>query len=247
MGSGAVGFNIEPEQAVFADTNPHIIEFYSRVKEGLITPSNVRTFLEHEGKLLEQKDEAHYYQVRDRFNRDHDPLDFLFLNRACFNGMVRFNRDGEFNVPYGHKPCRFSKAYITKIVNQVAWVSGLLQRHSWGFFCQPFGITVAMATEKDFIYCDPPYIGRHTDYYGSWDEKSEEELHSALSGRGARYMLSTWDHSRFRSNGYIETFWNDCHKTTKEHFYHIGAAEANRNSIVEALLTNYDPGADLCI
>ena len=239
MGSGVVGFNIEPNRAIFADTNPHIIAFYNQIKAGTITPYSVRAFLEYEGKLLEQNDDEHYYLVRNRFNAEHNPLDFLFLNRACFNGMIRFNKDYDFNVPYGHKPQRFAKAYITKIVNQVAHVSQLLQKHSWDFICQSFEITIAMATARDFIYCDPPYIGRHVDYYDSWDEESEIALHTALVGSKAKFMLSTWDHNDYRTNEYIQTLWRDCHKITRDHFYHVGAKETNRNPIVEALLTNY--------
>lgn len=239
MGSGVVGFNIEPHRAVFADTNPHIIEFYSQIKSGQITSYGVRAFLEHEGRLLEQGDDEYYYAVRTRFNNEHNPLDFLFLNRSCFNGMIRFNKDYDFNVPYGHKPQRFAKAYITKIVNQVAHVEHLLHLHSWDFICQSFEETIAMAGKNDFIYCDPPYIGRHVDYYDSWDEKSELALHQALIKSEAKFMLSTWDHNDYRENEYIKSVWNDCKKITREHFYHVGAKETNRNPVIEALLTNY--------
>ena len=152
MGSGVVGFNIQPHRAVFADTNPHIIEFYNQIKAEKITPYVVRTFLEREGKLLEQGDDEYYYTVRKRFNAEHQPLDFLFLNRSCFNGMIRFNKNYEFNVPYGHKPNRFSKAYITKIVNQVANISYLFKNTMWDFICQSFEDTIAMAEKNSFIY-----------------------------------------------------------------------------------------------
>lgn len=239
MGSGVVGFNTAPRRAVFADTNPHIIRFFNQLKQGQITPGVVRAYLEREGRLLERGDEEYYYTVRARFNRDHSPLDFLFLNRSCFNGMIRFNRAYAFNVPYGHKPQRFSKAYITKIVNQVSHVAQLLQSNEWEFLCQSFEDTIAMAGANDFIYCDPPYIGRHVDYYDSWDEASELALHAALVGSGARFMLSTWDHNAYRRNETLETVWHGCQKTTKEHFYHVGARETNRRPITEALLTNY--------
>lgn len=239
MGSGVVGFNIEPERAVFADVNPHIINFYNRIKDGSITSGRVRAFLEAEGKKLENGDADYYYEVRDRFNQYHEPLDFLFLNRACFNGMMRFNKDYNFNVPYGHKPQRFAKAYITKIVNQVAHIEELLKNYEWEFLCQSFEDTISSATHSDFIYCDPPYIGRHVDYYDSWDEELEVALHSALVKSQSNFMLSTWHHNDYRSNEYIEQVWNDCQIITREHFYHVGAKEKNRNPVVEALLTNY--------
>ena len=151
MGSGVVGFNIAPRKAVFADTNPHIIAFYNQIKQGIITPCSVRAFLEREGKLLEQGDGEYYYAVRERFNREHDPLDFLFLNRACFNGMIRFNKDYAFNVPYGHKPQRFAKAYVTKVVNQVANVAELMKRNSWFFYASLLN-TRLQWPEKTILY-----------------------------------------------------------------------------------------------
>ena len=239
MGSGVVGFNVEHKKAIFADKNPHIINFYKQIQDGTITPNIVRSFLEHEGKLLENYDEEYYYIVRSRFNAEHRPLDFLFLNRACFNGMIRFNKNNDFNVPYGHKPKRFAKAYITKIVNQVAHVSDLLKSNRWEFICQSFEKTISMARKNDFIYCDPPYIGRHVDYFDSWDEALEKKLHDSLVASQANFMLSTWDHNDFRQNDYLQTVWHDCKKITQEHFYHVGALETNRNPIIEALLTNY--------
>src|SRR3989304_7573551 len=107
MGSGVVGFNVCPRRAVFTDVNPHIINFYNAIKNGKITSGAAKEFLEREGMLLQKQGEDHYYEVRERFNKSFDPFDLLFLNRACFNGVMRFNKKGLFNVPFGHKPERF--------------------------------------------------------------------------------------------------------------------------------------------
>lgn len=241
MGSGVVGLNVAPRKAYFSDTNPYVVALYNSIKEKRITSYIVREFLEQEGAQLREKDEEHYYFIRDRFNEKHDPLDFLFLNRSCFNGMIRFNRYYKFNVPYGHKPERFARAYITKIVNQVKHLELMLSESDWYFDCCSFEQTIAKANENDFIYCDPPYIGRHVDYYDSWDLEHEIALHDALTASKARFMLSTWDHNQFRANEYIDTIWKGCYKLNQEHFYHVGAKEENRNSMLEALLMNYDP------
>ena len=102
-----------------------------------------------------------------------------------------------------------------------------------------------MAGANDFIYCDPPYIGRHVDYYDSWDEESEYALRDALVQSDAKFMLSTWDHNSYRRNEYIDTTWAFCNKITQEHFYHVGAREENRKPMVEALLTNYTVSGDM--
>lgn len=239
MGSGVVGFNLAPKNAIFSDTNPYTIDFYNKLKNKEITSYKVKKFLEEEGKKLSENDDKYYYEVRDRFNKNHNPLDFLFLNRSCFNGMIRFNRKGEFNVPYGHKSNRFSKAYITKIVNQIKYVEEMLQKNNWQFICQSFEEAIANAPENSFIYCDPPYIGRHVDYYDSWCEEDENKLNSMLIGSNSKFMLSTWDYNEYRKNEYIDKIWNNCNKIDVEHFYHIGAKEKNRNPMMEAILTNY--------
>lgn len=239
MGSGVVGFNIAPPSAIFADSNPHIIEFYNNIKKGTITARIVKEFLQQEGSILSEKDDEYYYEVRKRFNSKHDPLDFLFLNRSCFNGMIRFNKRFEYNVPYGHKPQRFSKGYITKIVNQISHLEYLLQNNDWSFVCQSFEDTISKAHGNVFVYCDPPYIGRHVDYYDSWDTESELSLRDILKNSGVQFMLSTWDHNRYRKNESIDMIWDFCYKQTQEHFYYVGAQEINRNPMIEALLTNY--------
>ena len=241
MGSGVVGFNLAPKKAVFSDTNPHTINLYNAIKNKTITSQRVREFLEYEGAILSEKDDEHYYYIRDRFNEKHDPLDFLFLNRSCFNGMIRFNRYYKFNVPYGHKPERFAKAYVTKIVNQVKHLESIFPENDWEFKCCSFEKTIARAREGDFIYCDPPYIGRHVDYYDSWDEEHEIALREALYASKAKFMLSTWDENQFRKNEYINTVWQGCYKKNKEHFYHVAAKESNRSAMMEALLMNYNP------
>ena len=241
MGSGVVGFNLKPSRALFCDTNPHLICFYQGINRGIITPVVVREFLESEGTKLAKHGADYYYEVRKRFNAENAPLDFLFLNRACFNGLIRFNRKGEFNVPFGHKPERFSKAYITKIVNQVDWVAKRASLSDWTFLHQDFQITLAHATKADFIYCDPPYAGRHTDYFNTWDKTHEKSLHASLKATRARFILSTWHSNEHRENPTIPTFWSEFNVITREHFYHLGAKESNRKPMLEALVTNFEP------
>jgi len=245
MGTGVVGFNMAPVKALFFDSNPHVINLYNGIKNGKLTSKIVRSFLEEEGALLYEKDDEHYYEIRERFNKEHNPLDFLFLNRSCFNGMIRFNKKFEFNVPYCHKPNRFAKSYVTKIVNQVAHVERLLKENDWTFECASFEKGLDVITKKNiknaFIYCDPPYIGRHVDYYDSWDEEKELLLRKSLNKTNAKFILSTWDENAYRKNEYIEKVWYNCYKTNKEHFYFIGGKEKNRNSMKEALIMNYIP------
>jgi len=241
MGSGVVGFNVMPRNAIFADSNPHLINFYKAIASGTIDGFKVRNFLEREGEILSRRGKDYYYEVRDRFNESHNPLDFLFLNRSCFNGMIRFNRKGGFNVPFGHKLQRFSKAYITKIVNQINYVYVISRNSNWPFMCQDFRETLGGVSEEDFVYCDPPYVGRHVDYFDSWDEENERQLFTILSQCPCKFILSTWHSNQYRENIFLDTLWSEFNVLTKEHFYHIGAKEVNRKPMLEALVMNFTP------
>jgi len=241
MGSGVVGMNVRPPKALFADINPHIITFYNAIRDNTITPEIARAFLEQEGNILRKKGEYHYYAVRERFNKEGNPLDFLFLSRSCFNGMIRFNKKGGFNVPFCRKPERFSKAYITKICNQIACFSKMLRFHDWIFKNQDFEVTIGGASKDDFIYCDPPYLGRHVDYFNSWQPTDEIRLFRCLSETKARFILSTWHSNKYRKNEHVHSLWSRFYIVTTEHYYHIGAKENNRNSMLEALVMNFHP------
>jgi len=240
MGTGVVAFNIRPRKALLADSNPHLVSFYKAIATGEINSTIAKGFLEKEGAELLKSNGEHYYTVRERFNRDGAPLDFLFLNRSCFNGMIRFNRKGGFNVPFCKKPNRFSKAYITKICNQIQGVVDALALGDYEFKCQDFSNTIRTANSNDIIYCDPPYIARHTDYFNGWGEEQERVLAKLLGSTSARFILSTWHSNKYRANPFIDELWADYFMLTREHFYHLGGKEDNRNVMIEALITNFE-------
>lgn len=244
FGTGVVGFNSNlTGKHVVGDTNPHIINFYRAVQDGIVTSQSMREYLERESKLLSCADEngyAHYRLVRDRFNREGNPFDFIFLSRAGFNGMMRFNRNGDWNIPFCKKPNRFSPAYITKICNQVGQIEGIIKSKEWTFINTDFLNVIALAGDNDFIYCDPPYFGRYVDYYNGWTEENELQLFEALTNTNARFILSTWHHNEYRENEMLNRYWNNFNVVTKEHFYHGGGRIENRHSMIEALVFNFD-------
>jgi DNA adenine methylase len=240
-GSCVAALNILPKRALLCDSNIHIIRFYNDIKSGIVNPKSTRSFLfEEAGKLREGKD-SYYYEVRERFNDNPNSFDFLFLNRACFNGVMRFNRRGRFNVPFCHKPDRFAPAYITKIVNQVRAIVDVLSGSDWEFRVADFRESLSEVKENDFVYADPPYAGRHVDYFNSWSEKDEADLAEGLSKLKCQFALSTWHSNEFRSNSLIETNWSEdrFYLYTREHYYHVGSTEDLRHPMIEALITNF--------
>lgn len=244
FGTGVVGLNSPLKgKHIVGDTNPHIINFYKGIQDGSIDEYKMRSFLEREGRILSLADSdgyAYYKEVRDRFNREHSPYDFIFLSRAGFNGMMRFNRKGEWNIPFCKKPNRFSPSYITKICNQIANARRIIQRGNWDFLNTSFDQTIKYANEGDLIYCDPPYYGRYVDYYNGWTEEDEEKLYYSLCNTKAKFILSTWHHNEFRENEMIGKLWGHFNVITKEHFYHGGGHIENRHAMTEALVYNFE-------
>jgi DNA adenine methylase len=236
LGSGVVALNLAPPRALLADANPHIIELYKTIQRDEANQTNVREFLVKEGKQLAARGEAYYYEVRDRFNNAGSPFDFLFLNRSCFNGVMRFNRQGRFNVPFGHKPQRFSQAYITKIVNQVGWAAKQMRGKDWEFRVARWDDTLKEARPEDFVYMDPPYIGRHTDYYNSWDDTEAARLAEVTTPLTCGFAISMWLENRYRRNHHIDACWPGLDVRICRHFYHVGSTESLRNEMEEALI-----------
>lgn len=246
LGTGVVALNSGCRRALLGDINPHIVRLYQAIQSGEINPARARQFLESEGEALRTSADAgyaHFRMVRDRFNQHHAPLDLLFLSRAGFNGMMRFNRKGAWNIPFCKKPERFARAYVTKIVNQVEDAAKVINGE-WKFVAGDFASLIVQATAKDLIYCDPPYLGRHVDYFSGWTEQDEARLFELLSATPARFILSTWHHNDYRRNEMLEKYWGRFRVVTRDHFYHTGGNLENRRSVVEALVFNFEARID---
>lgn len=236
LGSGAVLFNLAPPRALVSDTNPHLIRFYRDIQSGTIDSRVVRQFLEESGAKLAESGESFFYAMREEFNRSGGSLRFLFLNRSCFNGMMRFNSSGSYNVPFGKKPERFRKAYVTKISNQVKRIEDVLSTRDYEFRVDDFRTTLSLVTTGDFVYLDPPYIGRHTGYFNAWTEADAVELATTAKSSQAGYALSMWLENRYRRNDHIASLWRDDVLRSTNHYYHVGAREHLRNRVIEALV-----------
>jgi len=60
-----------------------------------------------------------------------------------------------------------------------------------------------------------------------------------LNNFEGKFILSTWHSNKYRENKYLKTIWKNFNIITKEHFYHLGGSESNRNSMLEALILNH--------
>jgi DNA adenine methylase len=242
VGSGVVVFNVKPKRAIINDANPFIIGFYKAVYDGTITPEIVRHYLRTEGEKLlfdnKKGKDSYFYEVRERFNETGSLIDFLFLSRSCFNGVMRFNNKGKFNVPFCQKPDRFRQAYVTKISNQVANIKKAMSDKDWKFMCTDWKNILELARDGDFVYLDPPYIGRHVDYFNHWTEQDAKDLAKTTQelSDNIGFALSMWKENKYRKNKHIEEDWSGNVERDFAHYYHIGSTESLRNEMKETLI-----------
>jgi len=106
----------------------------------------------------------------------------------------------------------------------------------WTFLVQDWRLTVADAQADDLIYCDPPYVGRHTDYYNSFTDGEGDSLAAALVNTPAAFALSMWLENKYRRNHYVDRWFSEYPQRTASHFYHVGPSENLRNGMTEALV-----------
>jgi len=159
-GGLAMALGLQADRALLNDANPHLINFYRWMREGL-RPS-----------ITMKNDETLFYRYRDRFNalvrngqetaREAAEL-FYYMNRTAYNGLCRFNNGGEFNTPFGqYKRINYARSFDS----YQAVFAG------WDFTSGDFG-DVSLQPD-DFVYADPPYDVEFTSYSRggfSWDDQ----------------------------------------------------------------------------
>lgn len=236
LGSGVVAFNCPGriKKVIVNDINPHIIKFYKGVADGTITPDRIREVFDiHNQNLL--KDGYDYYnRIKDRFNRSFDTMDFLFLTRTGFNGVMRFNNSGKWNVPFCKLNNRLSKNVIDDLANSVDELSRLFKSKDFTFCNQSFEEVIATAPENSIFYCDPPYYGLQVQYFKGWGKEDEVRLNEMLKDK--MFIYSTWLEDGIRENPMIDEYWGEYEIEGKKHKYNVAEKAEKRNQVTEGLI-----------
>jgi len=194
-GGLAVALGLDPQRALLNDINLHPVNFYRHVQEGL----TIRVAMRNERDL--------YYRHRSDFNRlaatrrgssSRKAAElFYYLNRTAYNGLCRFNRKGEFNVPFGrHERINYVRDFgaYRKVLSRWHFTSGDFERLE---LC-----------DDDFIYADPPYdvpFRQYSRYGFEWNEQvrlarwlAEHKGPVVLSNQATDRILALYESLGFR-------------------------------------------------
>lgn len=174
-GGGAVYFYLEPDNAIINDVNKRLVTFYQQLRNSypemrLQLDALQRQYEANQSKFkrsnalspdgrVPNANEDLYYRMRQLFNHpDNTFLDgvlYFFINKTAYSGMIRYNNNGEYNVPFGRYP-----NLNTRLVTPQH--SELLQRAE--IFNVDYHQIFNMAQEDDFMFLDPPYDCVFNDY-----------------------------------------------------------------------------------
>ncbi len=210
LGGGAMFFHLYNNDLlhcdiILSDINKEVINLYSVIKDNHV---DFIDLLKSFNQTIKSSD---FYHYRDEFNElktktKNDKSDklrkaalMLILNKTCYNGLYRENKDGQFNVPFG----KFSK---TKIFdeNNMELVSNALADVK--LYVADYSIA-RKAEKNDFAYFDPPYYplnetSSFTSYamnnFDSFDQDALSKLFFELTGKGVKILLSNSSHQYIR-------------------------------------------------
>lgn len=201
-GAGAVFLNHPAKEALICDANPDLIALYEVLRD------YGTDFIEY-CRLLFNPDyntRTAYYGLRDQFNTSRDKFfkagTFVYLNRHSYNGLVRYNSRGEFNVPFGayarpYFPAEEMKAFLVRLNSAQVRLAVM-----------DFRKTFEEVQEGDQVYCDPPYVpasktANFTQYtanrFAMPDQMALAGLVKMAAQKGAKVILSNSDNREVRT------------------------------------------------
>ena len=154
IGGGSLCLNLEKPRAVINDFNPEIVNVYQQIQDH---PLELIDLLREFSTRLDREE---YYNVRgwDRLDNYHDrpPLEkaarIIYLNRTCYNGLYRVNKNGQFNTPIGSTGFPFDL-----IAGRILTISHYFNEADIHIMNGDFSQCVVGAGAGDFVYFDPPY------------------------------------------------------------------------------------------
>ena len=180
-GSGVIALNWKGEK--FMNDANHVI---TRLHQ-YIRVSSVDDIRDDIASYTDKYDltwQPDYYDLRDLYNKSRDEPLLLILLQVGFNSLFRFNKSGEFNVPFGHNKKTFS---LDRIIEA---------KYHYGectiFSSDIFNFHYSGYEDDCVFYFDPPY--HFTKYqYDGWTIETEHkfwDLMERLDSQGFKIAIS---------------------------------------------------------
>lgn len=237
LGGGAMLFHLMPQTATVGDINAELINAYSQIK---FQPWILVDLL-----LGYKNEKPYYYRIRqqdrtgelEKMTPAQRAARFIYLNKTCFNGLCRYNKAGQFNVPFGD----YKAPNIADQDNIIA-VSEFLNSSKIDIVAGSYESISANINEHSFFYFDPPYhpvskTANFTAYSGNaWGEAEQAKLKSfcdKIAAAGARFIVSQ------SKCTFIEQLYSGYNQRTIQVGRPINSNGSSRGCVEELLIKNY--------
>lgn len=199
---------------------------------------NRRTYLARKAKSphlrVDDPNERLYYRMREMYNgsrrsRHSDALLYFFINKTAYSGMIRYNINGEFNVPFGHYPS-LTTIGVTR-GHQKLLASATLHNLD-------YRDVFAMAKPDDFMFLDPPYDCVFSDYGNAehkngFNEKNHRDLAAAFRALPCKALMV------IGRTPLTEELYSDATIDTYSKAYAVNIRNRFKSSATHLIVTNY--------
>ena len=239
-GGANVGINTSCNNVIFNDNETHVTELLQHLHTTDVNEAVTAIDKLIEKFNLSKTNSEGYNDLRDFYNRDpSDPMVFYTLVCYAFNNQIRFNKNGQYNVPFGKNRSSFNDTLRAKFV---AFVEALHNKDC-SFSNKDFrDFDFSELGTDDFVYADPPYFNSVAAYNenGGWTEEHEKALLSILDdldNKGIKFALSNnlkYDNPLLKewmqkyNVHYLNANYSNCN-------YH----KKDKSPDIEVLITNY--------
>ena len=242
-----ISINVNSNKIIANDINSKIIEIYQQMQK--INIDNILTYISNrvEEYGLTITNSEGYNKFRDIYNNSErkNPLDLFILICYSFNHQIRFNREGNFNMPFGKERSYFNdviKKNLIEFHNKITNNDIVFTNFSFS------DLKVEKLSSNDFIYCDPPYLITCASYneQDGWNETCERELLVKLdkvNEKKVKFALSNVLSNKGKNNDILiewskKYFVNHLNHTYSNCSYH--AMDRDKTTTDEVLITNYE-------
>lgn len=240
-----VGINVNANTIVYNDLEESVVNLFEDLKK--LTSEEALKILKETIKKYElsKTNETGFKKIREDYNNGNRSWDMFYaMLTHAFNYQIRFNKQGEYNMPFGRNRSSFNKNMEKNFIKFV----DKLYKSNMVFFSKDFSeINIEELSSNDFVYCDPPYLITCASYneQDSWNEIKEKELLELLdnlNNKKIKFALSNVLENKGKSNDilkkwskkynvyYLDNSYGNCN-------YH--AKDKSNGSTVEVLITNY--------
>ncbi len=250
IGGGATYFALEPQRAVINDINSKLIKFYLDVRNNFdllkeqlsnlekIYIKNQKQYEEIKRLTPEKRvpntNEDLYYRLRDEFNHPTgkylEGTLYFYINKTAYSGMIRYNNNGEYNVPFGRYK-NFNTDLVCRKHNLLLQNAEILNLDYLEIFNR--------ATPKDIMFLDPPYYDCVFNDYGNlnneygFNEREHKRLAKDFRNLNTRALMV------ISKTPLTEELYKDFIVDEYEKKYSVNIRNRFKNSAIHIIVKNY--------